>query len=179
MRVRRRATATRAGGSRGSVLALVPAGLLVLMLLAAIAVDSAVAYLGRQQLRDALSAAANDAVTAALDRGAFYQGGVIELDAALVGKEVCIAVLAQDDPALHDLRLWTYVHGDEVQVQGSAVVEGVFGGFIPGFGHHGVRASADAVVTPGPLGPSSGGEAVVPVSLLTPLHCPSATGPAG
>ena len=55
---------------RGSVLALVPAGLLVLVLLAAIAVDTSVAYLGRRELAAAADAAANDAVTYRARRGA-------------------------------------------------------------------------------------------------------------
>jgi hypothetical protein len=56
----------------GSVLMLVPAGFLILMLFAGIAVDSAAAYLGQRQLSDALSAAANDAATAGLDDADYY-----------------------------------------------------------------------------------------------------------
>ena len=57
---------------RGSVLALVPAAFLVLVILGALAVDSAAAYLAQRQLRDSLSAAAADAVGAGLSRSSFY-----------------------------------------------------------------------------------------------------------
>jgi Flp pilus assembly protein TadG len=67
---------------RGSVLALVPAGLLVLILLAAIAVDSSIAYLGRRELAAAADAAANDAVTYGLDEARFRETGNFVLDPA-------------------------------------------------------------------------------------------------
>jgi len=157
-------------GDRGSVLALVPAGFLVLMLLAAIAVDSAVTYLGQEQLHDALAAAANDAVTAGLDSPSFYGSGTIKLDPVQVGRAVCLSVLAQNDTALRQVHLWMYVHGDSVQVQGTAVIDGVFGRFIPGFAHRTVRASAEAVVTEGPLASTTGilSPAAAPP---TPLDC--------
>ncbi len=67
-------------GEHGSVLALVPAGLLVLVLLAAIAVDSSVAYLGRRELAAAADAAANNAVTYGLDEARFRETGAFALD---------------------------------------------------------------------------------------------------
>src|SRR3954452_750854 len=57
-------------GERGSVLILVPAGVLVLMLLGAIAVDFSVAYLAKRQLEAAAGAAVNDAAGAGLDERA-------------------------------------------------------------------------------------------------------------
>ena len=51
-------------------LALVPAALLVLLVLAAIAVDSASEYLARRELAAAADAAANDAATFGLDEAA-------------------------------------------------------------------------------------------------------------
>ncbi len=146
----------RVRGERGSVLVLVPAGFLVLMLLAAIAVDSAVTYLGQEQLHDALAAAANDAVTAGLDNPSFYGSGTIKLDPVLAGRAVCLSVLAQNDSALRQVHLWMNVNGDSVQVQGTAVIEGVFGRFIPGFAQRTVRASAEAVATQGPLAATAG-----------------------
>jgi hypothetical protein len=156
---------------RGSVLVLVPAGLLVLMILAALAVDSAVAYLGQQQLHDALSAAANDAVTRGLNQGAFYNGGVVGLDSATVGQAICLSVLAQNDTGLHQLHLWMSVDGESVHVEGRAVVDAVFGRAIPGFGARTVRSSADAVVTSAPI--QSGGSAPASPSggAMTPLDC--------
>jgi hypothetical protein len=155
----------------GSVLALVPAGFLVLIVLAALAVDSAVAYLGQEQLHDALSAAANDAVTAALDNGSFYRSGAIALDQTAAGKAVCLSVRAQNAAALKGLQVWMAVDGDSITLRGQAEVDSVFGRVIPGFGHHAVRASVSAVAAEGPVTGSaaSGGGAVV--GPFTPLHC--------
>lgn len=80
---------------RGSVLALVPAGLLVLMLLAAIAVDSSVAYLGRRELAAAADAAANDAVTYGLDESRFRETGAFALDPVRAEEAVRRALLAR------------------------------------------------------------------------------------
>lgn len=61
-------------GERGSVLMLVPAAVLVLVILGAIAVDFSVAFLGQRELTSAAAAAANDASTA-IAEGRFYGGG--------------------------------------------------------------------------------------------------------
>jgi len=159
----------RVNRERGSVLALVPAGFLVLMLLAALAVDSAVTYLGQEQLHDALAAAANDAVTAGLDNPAFYRAGTIEVDPVRAGRTACLSILAQDDAGLQHLHLWMSVNDDSVQLQGTAVIDGVFGRIIPGFGQRTVRGFADAVVTGGPLSATAGQVRVE--APLTPLDC--------
>src|SRR4051794_17813956 len=54
---------------QGSSLMLAPAGFLVLLLLASVSVDSAIAFLGRRQLENAVTAAANDAATVAIPDG--------------------------------------------------------------------------------------------------------------
>lgn len=66
----------------GSVLLLVPAGVLVLFVLAAIAVDFSLAFLGQRELSAAAAAAANDAAGAAVSDAAYYQGpgGDIAID---------------------------------------------------------------------------------------------------
>ena len=51
---------------------LVPAGFLILITLAALAVDSVATYLAQQQLHDSLVVAANHAVSAGLSNQAFY-----------------------------------------------------------------------------------------------------------
>jgi hypothetical protein len=73
----------RAERQRGSVLLLVPAGILVLMILGAIAVDSAVVFLGQRELGSAVAAAANDAAAAAFAEAPFYEGGRVEIDVSL------------------------------------------------------------------------------------------------
>ena len=57
---------------RGSTLLLVPSAVLVLFLLTALCVDGAATFLAQRELADACAGAANDAATAALDRGDLY-----------------------------------------------------------------------------------------------------------
>ena len=69
---------------RGSVLLLFPAGVLIVVVLAAMAVDTSIAFLGERELAAAVAAAANDAATEAISDEAFYGGGRLELDGAEV-----------------------------------------------------------------------------------------------
>jgi hypothetical protein len=149
----------------------VPAGFLVLMLLAALAVDSAVDYLGQEQLHDALSGAANDAVTAALDDTSFYRSGTITVDPAAAGRAVCASVAAQNVAALHDLQVWMAVDGDSLRLRGQAEVDSVFGRVIPGLAHHTVRASVAAVAAQGPVATSAVAGSPGSAEALTPLRC--------
>lgn len=65
---------------RGSILLLFPAALLIVLVLAAITVDSSIAFLAQRELANATAAAANDAAGRAVDGQAFYQSDRIELD---------------------------------------------------------------------------------------------------
>ncbi|MBV9662271.1 MAG: hypothetical protein JO337_14055 [Acidimicrobiales bacterium] len=130
----------------GSVLVLVPSGFLVLILLSALAVDSAVAYLAQQRLHDALTAAANDAVAAGLDNGTFYAGGALTLDPATVQRAVCQTIDAQRASGLQQLKVAVAISGLSIQVSGSATVSAVFGRALPGFGHRSVRSTAGATL---------------------------------
>jgi len=65
---------------RGSALLLFPAAVLIVLVLAAITVDTSIAFLGQRELANATAAAANDAASRAVDGQAFYQGDRIELD---------------------------------------------------------------------------------------------------
>lgn len=67
-------------GDAGSVLALVPAAVLVALLLAAIAVDGAIAFTAERRLHAAASAAANDAATYGLDEARYRATGEYRLD---------------------------------------------------------------------------------------------------
>jgi hypothetical protein len=151
-------------GDRGSVLALVPAGFLVLMILGALAVDSATAYLGQRQLHDSLAAAANDAVTAGLSNPSYYRAGQVALDPATAARTVCVAVAAQADSALHGLRLWMAIDGNSLQLRGRATVYAVFGRVVPGFGTRPVSAQATAVAVSGPLTAAASPTPFVPVN---------------
>lgn len=61
---------------RGSVLMLYPAAVVIILLLGAIVVDSAIVYLAQRQAHNVALDAANDAAGAGLDAGAFRQGAV-------------------------------------------------------------------------------------------------------
>ncbi len=62
------------------MLLLFPAAVLIVLVLAAITVDSSIAFLAQRELANATAAAANDAAGRAVDGQAFYQGDRIELD---------------------------------------------------------------------------------------------------
>lgn len=64
--------------NRGSVMMLLPAGVLIVIIMAAIAIDFSHLYLERRELHSAASAAANDAVTLAIDIEALRAGVPLE-----------------------------------------------------------------------------------------------------
>ena len=90
----RRATSTRRH-ERGSVLMLMPAAVLIVLLLGAIAVDSAIVYLGQRQAYNVAFDAANDAAGAGFDLDAARTSGEIVYDpdrvAALAAQAVAAA----------------------------------------------------------------------------------------
>jgi hypothetical protein len=59
---------------------LMPAAVLVVLILGAIAVDSAVAYMGHRELQDFTTSVADQAANASLDKAAFYGSGAVRLD---------------------------------------------------------------------------------------------------
>ena len=133
---------------RGSAMMLVPAGFLVLILFAAIAVDSTGAFLAQRQLTDALSAAANDAATAGLDNDAYYGRGVLQLDPRTSATAACASLAAQGDGDLRDLRADFGVAGPVIEISATAEVEAIFGRIVPHFGTRQVRAQVTADAQP-------------------------------
>jgi hypothetical protein len=173
IRLIRRRSSGHGGRSDGSVLALMPAVFLVLILLGALAVDSAVTYLGQRQLHDAMVAAASDSVAAALDDPSFYGQGRVVLDPVRVAAVACASVRAQHLSEVKDLRVWVGIGGASVRVRATARVDAVFGRAIPGFGTRSVTAVAVARLANGPLAPRA---PRVTSSLVTaPVAC-AATG---
>ncbi len=73
----------RARRENGSALLLFPAGILIMVVLAAIAVDLSATFLAQRELRDATAAAANDAASA-LASGSFYTANQVALDSQAV-----------------------------------------------------------------------------------------------
>lgn len=112
-------------GDRGSVLMLVPAGVLIVLLLGAIAVDSAIVYLEQRQAYNIAFDAANDAAGAGLDRDAVRSSGELVYDGSRVRAIAEDAVAAAE---AHDLRLLdARPEGDGVAVTVEVRVRRLFG----------------------------------------------------
>ena len=78
-----RLRAARTGDSeRGSALLLVPAGVLIVALLAGITIDSAAVFLAQREASAATSSLANDLVSLALDEAALRHHGTYRVDAS-------------------------------------------------------------------------------------------------
>ncbi|GEM_PF-1265454 len=137
---------------RGSALMLMPAAVLVVIVLSAIAVDGALAFMGRRELSAAAAAAANDAVVAALSERGFYEAcGDLSLDPAAAQRvaERTFALRASDAYALEsvDAAVGVAPGGGEVQVrvEATGTVERVFTPALLGGGAQRVRAAGEAV----------------------------------
>lgn len=135
------------------MLLLFPAALLIMVALAAVTVDSAIAFMAQRQLANATAAAANDAATAALSDDAFYRYDSIELSPEAVEQVAVARVLALVDPSRHHgLAVtaraippagagcaWT------VRVRATSEVDELFGKAVPGSrGRVGVQAESTA-----------------------------------
>lgn len=129
----------------GSVLLLMPAAVLVVLVLGAIAVDSAVAFLAERHLAGAAAAAANDAATAGLDEAALRAGSAYRLDPALVEAAVSRTLDAHGLPA--GTAVDVTVDGTEVRVTLSADAALVFSPAVPGAPDT-VHVSATAAAVP-------------------------------
>ncbi len=114
---------------------LVPAAVLVLFVLGAIAVDFSIAFLAQRELSAAAAAAANDAAGASVSDDAFYSGrepGRIVLDAAHAGAIADAAVAARRVQGVHDVSTNTDVAADRVCVTITGQVDYIFAKAIPG-----------------------------------------------
>jgi Flp pilus assembly protein TadG len=139
---------------RGSALMLMPAAVLILMVLAAITVDFSVAFLGERELSNATSAAANDAVAAALDQDALRGHDELRLDQAKAEEVVLRSLAGRSSGLLHiDPADVTIEFPDDLQVRvtAGADVEYVFSKALPGAPDttH-VQATSTATLRTGP-----------------------------
>lgn len=141
---------------RGSALMLMPAAVLVLMILGAIAVDSARLYLAQRELSDAAAAAANDAAGAALADSAFYRaGGQLSIDPGHAARVVQAAVSARAPSGLALDTPEVQVAGRQVCVVLRARVDPLFARAIPGAAQvRTVTARAAATAAGGADGPA-------------------------
>lgn len=139
----------------GSTLLLFPVGVLIVVILAAITVDSAIVFLGQREVANSVAAAANDAATIGVGNRAFYRAGTVELDGATVDQLARERVRAALDPdRFHDLRVDVTVVAASgngcpptVRVHASATVAYVFARAVPGAPR---RATVEANSIAGP-----------------------------
>jgi hypothetical protein len=137
------------------VLLLFPAGVLIVLVLAAVAVDSSIAFLGERELSSAVSAAANDAATKALSDSGFYGRGAVELDDGEVERVAEERVRISLDPSrYHALAVQATVQRPRggscqwtLRVEASATVRYLFAPALPG-GSDEARVDAAATSVP-------------------------------
>jgi hypothetical protein len=135
---------------RGSALMLMPAGLLIVLVLASIAVDMSLVHLRKREAFELAAAAANDAAAAGADQGRLRSGSyVLDLDVtrAVVDDALAASELA---PHLAEPPVVTVTEAG-VRVELAVEAEYVFAGIVPGAPEGTiVRASATATALPGP-----------------------------
>ena len=136
----------------GSVLMLVPAGILVLLVLAAVAVDSALVFVAQRDLANRTAAAANDIAAAAVSDDAFYDGGgTIVLQEARADAFVDVTFAPERRPEGFEARTASATTvGREVTVVAEAEVRYLFAPAVPGVARTTVvRARSTAVAVGG------------------------------
>jgi hypothetical protein len=134
---------------------LFPVGVLAVLVLAAVAVDASIAFLGERELSGAVAAAANDAATEAVSDQAFYQRGLLELDDAAVERVAEDRVRGSLDAGRYQgLRIDASVERPSgspcawsLRVEASATVHYVFAAAVPG-GPNEARVDATARSSP-------------------------------
>ena len=117
--------------ARGSVLMLVPAGVLVLFVLGAIAVDFAIAFLAQRELSAVAVSLANDAATVALSEDRLY-AGEREIDEGRAAEVVRDALPQRAPRGVRDLETTVRAAGDQVCVTLRGRVAYVFSRAVPG-----------------------------------------------
>ena len=124
-------SARRRPDERGSVLMLVPAGVLIVFVLASIAVDMSLVHLRKRQAFDLASAAANDAATAGADQAALRSGSyVIEAGSA---RTVVADVVGASELAPHLAAPPSVtVTAEGVSVEITLEADYIFAGVVPG-----------------------------------------------
>jgi hypothetical protein len=121
---------------RGSALMLMPAAVLIVLVLAAIAMDLSLLHLARRELIAAAEAAANDAVTFGLDEARYRRGDGYQLDPARARRAVVQALVARGlaDDLTQPPRV--VVAATTVEVSLAMRVDFVFARALPGLDHH-------------------------------------------
>jgi len=119
---------------RGSVLALLPAAVVIVIVLGAIAVDGALTFLAERDVANLAASVANDAATQGLAIEVFYADGTLELDEELV-RAVAADALAASTVSLDHLDQLEIdvdlLDVDTVQVSVSARIKTLFSRALP------------------------------------------------
>ena len=117
---------------RGSVLALMPAAVLVFIVLGSLAVDASLVFLAERQASNLAAAVANDAATQGIDVVRYYATGELVIDPVRV-RDVADAALARSAlDHLEDLTIDTDVVGESVVVRVRARIGSLFSRALPG-----------------------------------------------
>lgn len=130
----------------GSVLMLMPAAVLIVFVLGAIAVDMSAVYLARRELVDAAAAAANDAVTIGMNEASLRSGDgfILDPDLAAAGAERSLAAAGILD-RLAAPPIVTVTGPDRIRIDLVMEVDYIFVKALPGnHGHTTVVATATA-----------------------------------
>ena len=117
---------------RGSALMLMPAGLLIVLVLASIAVDMSLVHLRKRQAFELAAAAANDAATAGVDQGRLRTTQTYVLDPETTRAVVADVVAASElAPQLARPPVVT-VTGAGVRVELALEADYIFADVVPG-----------------------------------------------
>jgi hypothetical protein len=124
---------------------LMPAAMLIVIVLGAIAVDLSVVQLSQREVAAAASGAANDAVTYGLDEAALRAGGAYALDPERVQRAVDLSVASGDLADEIDSVTVTPTGPDTAEVTLTMDVDYIFAKALPGGPDHTtVKATARA-----------------------------------
>lgn len=121
--------------ARGSVLLLMPAGILVVVLLGSIAVDFAIAFLGEREVASLATSAANDAATAAVDEAHLRATGEFRIDPTRAERVVAATIAASSSEVDLDAPVVEVIDVDgepAVRVRLTGRVDYIFARAIPG-----------------------------------------------
>lgn len=148
------ASGAQAASERGSAMMLMPAAVLVMVVLGALAVDSAIVFLGEREVANAAAAAANDVAGAAIDLDEFYASGAVVLSPQRARQVADASVGAGAPDFLGDLDVDVDVSpsGDTVQVTVTASVRYIFAPALPGSSGT-AEVQATAIAHPQEAGP--------------------------
>lgn len=127
------------GWERGSVLLLMPAAVLVVVILGAIAVDRAIIFEAQRDLVSTAQAAANDAASG-LDLDRLHRDGEVDADTVLIGERIRATTAAAPPGTTLE---WEVV-GTTVRVRARREVRLLFAPAVPG-AHATVEVTAVAI----------------------------------